>query len=31
MWISLFAIVLGVALGLGLGAIILEHSEEARP
>jgi hypothetical protein len=24
MWLSLFSIVLGIALGLGLGAVVLE-------
>jgi hypothetical protein len=30
MWISLFSVVLGIALGFGLGAIIVESSEKAR-
>lgn len=30
MWFALFTIVLGIALGLGFGAIILENSEEFR-
>jgi hypothetical protein len=28
MWVSLFAIVLTIALGLGLGAVMLESYEE---
>jgi len=28
MWISLFTIVLAIALGLGLGAVMLESYEE---
>jgi uncharacterized membrane protein len=28
MWISLFSIVVGIALGLGLGAFVLENFEE---
>lgn len=31
MWFTLFSIVVGIALGLGLGAIILDsYGEEAR-
>lgn len=29
MWFTLFAVVLGIALGLGLGAIVVDSSEEA--
>jgi hypothetical protein len=28
MWLSLFSIVTGIALGLGLGAVVLESQEE---
>ena len=28
MWLSLFSIVFGIALGLGFGAVMLESSEE---
>jgi hypothetical protein len=28
MWLSLFSIVVGIALGLGFGAIIVESYEE---
>jgi hypothetical protein len=28
MWLSLFSIVTGIALGLGLGAIVIESQEE---
>lgn len=28
MWLSLFSIVVGVAIGLGFGAVMLESSEE---
>jgi hypothetical protein len=28
MWFSLFSIVVGIALGLGFGAIVLENYEE---
>ena len=31
MWILMFAVVLGIALGFGLGAVIVESYEEARP
>lgn len=31
MWISMFAVVLGIALGFGLRAVIVESYEEARP
>jgi len=31
MWISLFTVVLAIALGLGLGAVALESSEKAKP
>ena len=32
MWLSLFSIVFGIALGLGFGAIIVQSFEEnARP
>jgi hypothetical protein len=31
MWISMFAVVLGIALGFGLGAVIVESHQEARP
>lgn len=32
MWLSLFSIVVGIALGLGFGAIIVEsYGEKARP
>jgi hypothetical protein len=32
MWLSLFSIVVGISLGLGLGAVILEtYGETARP
>lgn len=29
MWFTLFAVVLGIALGFGLGAIVVDSSEEA--
>jgi hypothetical protein len=28
MWLSLFSIVTGIALGLGVGAVVLESQEE---
>jgi hypothetical protein len=31
MWISLFTVVLAIALGFGLGAVVLESHEEAKP
>ena len=31
MWISLFTVVLAIALGFGLGAVALESQEEAKP
>lgn len=31
MWISLFTVVLAIALGLGLGAVALESYQEAKP
>lgn len=31
MWISLFTVVIAVALGFGLGSVILESYEEAKP
>ena len=31
MWISLFTVVIAIALGFGLGAIALESREEAKP
>lgn len=30
MWISMFAVVLGIALGFGLGAVIVESHEKVR-
>lgn len=31
MWISLFTVVLAIALGLGFGAVALESYQEAKP
>jgi hypothetical protein len=31
MWIQLFTIVFAIALGFGLGAMVLEAHEEAKP
>jgi hypothetical protein len=31
MWISLFTVVLAIALGFALGAIALESQDEAKP
>lgn len=31
MWISLFTVVIAIALGFALGAIALESHEEAKP
>jgi hypothetical protein len=31
MWISMFAVVLGIALGFGVGAVLVESRQEARP
>jgi len=31
MWMQLFTVVLAIAVGFGLGAIVLESYEEAKP
>jgi hypothetical protein len=31
MWISLFSVVTAIALGFGLGAVVLESYEKAKP
>ncbi len=31
MWISLFTIVIAIALGFGLGAVALDSQDEAKP
>lgn len=31
MWISLFSVVIAIALGFALGAVALESQEEAKP
>lgn len=31
MWVSLFTVVLAIALGFALGAVALESQEEAKP
>ena len=31
MWMQLFTVVLAIAIGFGLGALVLESYEEAKP